>query len=265
MLIIGERINSTRVHIQEAIKARNSGFLVKEARRQIDAGAGYIDVNCAMSLGDEVQDIDWVVSVIQSEIGDVSICIDSPNYLAIKRALEAYRAKGRLFINSITGEGSRIDLIVPLAVKYNTALIALTMGDGGMPNSAEERFAIAKDILAKVSNKGFKAENLYLDPLIRPIATEPEQAREFLRSIPMIKSLGARTICGLSNISYGLPNRKVINSTFLAMAIQSGLDGAILDPTEKQIISSISAAQALICEDEYCAEYIKAFREGRLV
>ncbi|MFA5085805.1 MAG: dihydropteroate synthase [Candidatus Omnitrophota bacterium] len=265
MLIIGERINSTRAHIQEAIKARNSGFLVKEARRQIDAGAGYIDVNCAMSLGDEVQDIDWVVSVIQSEIGDVSICIDSPNYLAIKRALEAYRAKGRLFINSITGEGSRIDLIVPLAVKYNTALIALTMGDGGMPNSAEERFAIAKDILAKVSNKGFKAENLYFDPLIRPIATEPEQAREFLRSIPMIKSLGARTICGLSNISYGLPDRKVINSTFLAMAIQSGLDGAILDPTEKQIISSISAAQALICEDEYCAEYIKAFREGRLV
>ncbi|MDD5174593.1 MAG: dihydropteroate synthase [Candidatus Omnitrophica bacterium] len=265
MLIIGERINYTRAHIQEAIKARNSGFLVKEARRQIDAGAGYIDVNCAMSLGDEVQDIDWVVSVIQSEIGDVSICIDSPNYLAIKRALEAYRAKGRLFINSITGEGSRIDLIVPLAVKYNTALIALTMGDGGMPNSAEERFAIAKDILAKVSNKGFKAENLYFDPLIRPIATEPEQAREFLRSIPMIKSLGARTICGLSNISYGLPDRKVINSTFLAMAIQSGLDGAILDPTEKQIISSISAAQALICEDEYCAEYIKAFREGRLV
>jgi 5-methyltetrahydrofolate--homocysteine methyltransferase len=265
MLIIGERINSTRAHIQEAMKSRNAAFIVKEARKQIEAGAGFIDVNCAMSLGDEVQDIDWVISVIQSEIGDVGICIDSPNYLAIQRALEAYRAKGKLFINSITGEQARIDLIVPLAVKYNTGLIALTMGDSGMPNSAEERVNIAKDILAKVESKGFKAENLYFDPLIRPISTEPEQAKEFLRSIPMIKSLGAKTVCGLSNISYGLPDRKIINSTFVAMAIQSGLDAAILDPTEKQVISSIAAAQALMCKDEYCAEYIKAFREGRLL
>jgi 5-methyltetrahydrofolate--homocysteine methyltransferase len=265
MLIIGERINSTRAHIQEAIKSRNSGHIIKEAKSQIDAGASFIDVNCAMTLGDEVQDMDWVISVIQSEIIDANICIDSPNYLAIKRALEAYRAKGRLFINSITGDGARIDRIVPLAVQYKASLIALTMGEGGVPNSAEERFAVAKDILAKVRNKGFNPEYLYFDPLIRPISTEPEQAREFLRSIPMIKSLGAKTVCGLSNISYGLPDRKVINSTFLAMAIQSGLDAAILDPTEKQVISSIRAAQALISEDEYCAEYIKAFREGRLV
>lgn len=265
MLIIGERINSTRAHIQEAIKARNSGFIIKEARKQIESGALFIDINCAMSLGDEVQDMDWVISVIQSEIDDVNICIDSPNYLAIQKALDTYRAKGRLFINSITSEDKRIDLIVPLAVKYNTGLVALTMGSGGMPNNAEERFSIAKDILSKVSGKGFKAQNLYFDPLARPISTEPEQAREFLKSIPMIKSLGANTICGLSNISYGLPNRKIINSTFLAMAIQAGLDGAILDPTERQVISSIRAAEALTCRDEYCAEYIKAFREGRLV
>lgn len=265
MLIIGERINSTRAHIQEAITARNSAFIVKEARKQIGAGARFIDINCAMSLGDELQDMDWVISVIQSEIPDVSICIDSPNYMAIQKALESYRAKGRLFINSITGEKARIDLIAPLAVKYGASLIALTMGDGGMPNSAQERFEIAKDILEKVTEKGLKAKDIYFDPLIRPISTEPEQAKEFLHSIPMIKSLGASTICGLSNISYGLPDRKVINSTFLAMAIQSGLDAAILDPTEKQVISSIAAAEALICKDEYCAEYIKAFREGRLV
>ncbi len=265
MLIIGERINSTRAHVQEAIKARNSSLIVKEARKQIDAGALFIDVNCAMSLGDEVRDIDWVISVIQSEIEDVSICIDSPNYLAIQRALEVYRAKGKLLINSITGERSRIELIVPLAVKYKTGLIALTMGDGGMPNSAEERFAVAKDILAKVENKGLGAENLYFDPLIRPISTEPEQVKEFLRSILMIKSLGVKTICGLSNVSFGLPDRKVINSTFAAMAIYSGLDAAILDPTDKNIISSIRASRALTDDDEYCAEYIKAFREGRMI
>jgi cobalamin-dependent methionine synthase I len=265
MLIIGERINSTRAHIQEAIKARSAAFISKEAQKQIEAGAAFLDINCAMSLGDEVQDIDWIISVIQSAIKGVSICIDSPNYLAIQRALEAYRSKGDLFINSITGEQDRIDRIVPLAVKYNTKLIALTMGSGGMPNSAEERFGIAKDILARVASKGFKAENLYFDPLIRPISTEPEQAKEFLRSIPMIRSLGVKTICGLSNVSYGLPNRKAINSTFLAMAMYAGLDAAILDPTDKNIISSFKASGALLCDDEYCAGYIRAFREERLI
>lgn len=265
MIIIGERINSTRAHIQEAMKARNVAFILKEAKKQLEAGAGFLDINCAMSLGDEVQDIDWMISVIQSEIPNVNICLDSPNYLAIKKGLEIYKAKGRLFINSITGEQARIDHIVPLAVKHNTSLIALTMGAGGMPNSAEDRFEIAKDILAKVAAKGFKAENLYFDPLIRPISTEPEQAKEFLRSIPMIKSLGAKTICGLSNISFGLPDRKIINSTFLAMAIHTGLDAAILDPTEKQVMSSVAASRALLCDDEYCGEYIKAFREGLLV
>jgi cobalamin-dependent methionine synthase I len=265
VIIIGERINSTRAHIQEAMKARNTAFILKEAKRQLESGANFIDINCAMSLGDEVQDIDWIISVIQSQIPDVSICLDSPNYLAIKKGLEVYKARGEIFINSITGEQSRIDHIVPLAVKYNTKLIALTMGAGGMPNTAEDRFGIAKDIITKVSVKGFKAENLYFDPLIRPISTEPEQAKEFLRAIPMIKSLGAKTVCGLSNISYGLPDRKVINSTFLAMTIQSGLDAVILDPTEKQVMSSVTAARALMCDDEYCGEYIKAFREGRLV
>lgn len=265
MIIIGERINSTRAHIQEAMKARNAAFILKEAKKQLEAGAHFIDINCAMSLGDEIQDIDWMISVIQSEMPDVNISLDSPDYLAIKKGLEIYKGKGELFINSITGERARIDNILPLAVKYNAKLIALTLSAGGMPNSADERFEIAKDVLARVSAKGFKADNLYFDPLIRPISTEPEQAKEFLRSVPMIKSLGAKTICGLSNISYGLPDRKVINSTFLAMAIQSGLDAAILDPTEKQVMSSVAAARALLCDDEYCGEYIRLFREGRLV
>ena len=265
MLIIGERINSTRAHIQEAISARSAAFIIKEAKKQIEAGASFLDINCAMSMGDEVQDIDWIISVIQSEIKDVNICIDSPNYLAIQRALEAYRANGDLFINSITGEEDRIGRIVPLAVKYDTKLIALTMGPGGMPHSAEERFDIAKDILARAADKGFRAENLYFDPLIRPISTEPEQVKEFLRSIPMIRSLGVKTICGLSNVSYGLPDRKAINSAFLAMAMYAGLDAAILDPTDKNMISSFKASGALLCEDEYCAEYIRAFREGKLI
>jgi 5-methyltetrahydrofolate--homocysteine methyltransferase len=266
VIIIGERINSTRTRIQEAIKNRDAAHIIKEAVRQIEAGAHFVDINCAMSLGDEVQDIDWVISVIQSEARDVSICIDSPNYLAIERALKVYKAKGELLINSITADESRIKNIVPMAVKHDASIIALTMDENGMPNTAEERQRIARRIMERVKEEGLKEDKLYFDPLTRPVSTEPQQAKEFLKSIPMIKSMaGVRTICGLSNISFGLPDRKLINSVFLAMAIQSGLDAAILDPTEKQVMSAIAASRALICDDEYCSEYIKAFREGRLV
>ena len=266
MLIVGERINSTKQRVQDAIKARSASFVVNQAVSQIKAGADFIDVNCAMTSGDEIQDIDWVISVIQSEIKDVNICIDSPNYLAIDRALKVYNASGKLMINSITGEEDRIKKILPLALKYGTKLIALTIDANGMPDTAEHRFEIARNILERVKREGIKEENMYFDSLIRPISTEPKQAGEFLKSIPLIKSLGkVKTICGLSNVSYGLPHRQTINSAFLAMAIQAGLDGAILDPLDSHIASSIAASRALLCDDEYCADYIKAFRAGKLI
>ncbi|MDD5423123.1 MAG: dihydropteroate synthase [Candidatus Omnitrophota bacterium] len=266
MYIIGERINSTRKSVQDAIKARNANLILKEASDQLRRGANFIDVNCAVTSGDEVQDIDWVISVIQSEIKDVSICIDSPNYLAIDRALKVYKAKGELMINSITGEDARIKRILPLAKAHNAKLIALTMDAKGMPHSAVERLEAAKHILERVVKEGFNPENLYFDPLIRPISTEPDQAKEFLISIQMIKGLGkVNTICGLSNVSFGLPDRSLINSTFLAMAVHAGLDAAILDPTDRNVISSLKASCALMGMDDFCGDYIKAFREGALV
>ena len=266
MVIIGERINSTRTGIREAIKTRNGAFIVKEAKSQISAGASFIDVNCAITSHDELQDIDWVISTIQSEIPDVSICIDSPNYLAIERALKVYSASGSIMINSITAEEPRIQQILPLAIEYNASLIALTIDANGMPSSAQERFDIARNIYDRVHREKFPTEKLYFDALIRPVSTEPMQAQEFLQSIPMIKKLGnVKTICGLSNVSYGLPHRAVINATFLAMAVQAGLDAAILDPTDKLIISSIAASRVVLCRDGYCAEYIRAYRDGKLI
>lgn len=264
ILIVGERINSTRQKIREAISRRDAAYILAQAERQISSGAQYIDVNCAMTAADEVQDIDWVVSVLQSSIKDVNICIDSPNYLAIERALGTYKAKGGLMINSITAEEARIKNILPLALKYRTKLVALTMNEKGMPDTAEERFEIAKFIYERVQGTGSRGQEIYFDALIRPISTEPNQAKEFLRAIPMIKSLGAKTICGLSNVSFGLPERSAINSTFLSMAIHAGLDAAILDPTDSAIYASIKASGALLGTDEYCAEYIAAFREGKL-
>lgn len=264
MLIVGERINSTRTSVRNAISARNANFILKEARSQLEAGATYIDINCAVTSGDETQDIDWVLGVIQNGIKDVNICIDSPNCLAITRALDVYNAKGDIVINSITGEEPRIDDILPLAVKHNAKLIALTMDERGMPETAQQRFEAAELILKRLKISGFKEENLYFDPLIRPISTEPKQAKEFLASIPLIKGLGkVKTICGLSNISFGLPARSLVNSVFLTMAIQSGLDAAILDPLDARIMPAIVTSRALLEKDEYCGDYIKAFRAGR--
>jgi len=266
MLVIGERINSTSKRVQEAIRSRNAAFIIKEAVSQVKAGAHFIDVNCAVTSGDELQDIDWAIIVIQSELPDIGICIDSPNCLAIERALKVYNGSGQLMINSITGEEARVRQVLPLALEYKTKLVALTMDGGGMPNSAEERLDIARRIYDRVRRENFPDEDLYFDALIRPASTEPMQAQEFLRAIPMIKKLGGvKTVCGLSNISYGLPNRSVINSTFLSMATQAGLDASILDPTDKLVVSSIAAARVVLSRDGYCADYIKAYREGRLV
>lgn len=266
MLIIGERINSTRPKICEAIRARSAADILKEVKNQIASGAVYIDVNCAVTTGDELQDIDWVISIIQSEVPGVNICIDSPNYLAVERALKVYKSTGSLFINSITAEDSRINNILPLAIKYKAKLVALTMDDKGMPDTAGGRLEIAKKIVGKVKKAGFNTNDLYIDALIRPISTEPAQAAEFLKSIKMIKAFGpVKTICGLSNVSFGLPNRALVNSIFLAMAMSEGLDAAIIDPTEKHIASSLAASGALLGIDEYCGGYIKAFREGKLI
>ena len=134
-----------------------------------------------------------------------------------------------------------------------------------MPRTAGERADVAGKIVERLKKDGFDPADLYFDPLIRPIATEPAQTNEVLQAIPLIKQLGGvKTVCGLSNVSFGLPNRSAINATFLSMAIKAGLDAVILDPMDKSIISALRATKALLGMDEFCADYIKAFREGKI-
>ena len=265
MLIIGERINSTRANIQKAIRLRNAAALAKEAKGQFARGARILDINCAMGLDNEPDDLDWAISVVQSELPLAGVCVDSPSCLAITRALSVYKGGGDVFINSITAEAARIEEILPLALKYNAKLIALTMDENGMPASRLERRDIAARILDAVKKKGFDPSRLYFDPLVRPISTEPQQAAEFLGSIPLIKELGGvKTICGLSNISFGLPKRSLVNSAFLTLAASCGLDAAILDPLDKDVSSSIFATEAVLGRDAYCKDYLAAFRKGLL-
>lgn len=263
MIIIGELINSTRKNIEEAIKKKDAGFIKAVAEKQIAAGADMLDVNCATFVDNEEKQIEWLIKTIQQAV-EVPLCIDSPNPKAIERALRLQKRPS--LINSITGQEERLKAILPLAKKYDADLVALTMDDKGIPHTAEERLQLAEKIIREVKNFGISASKIYVDPLVKPISTEQAQAEEFLKGLKLIKEKlkDVKTICGLSNISFGLPDRHLINQVFLALSVFHGLDAAILDPLDKKLVMSLKATNALLGKDQYCMEFIKAYRSKKL-
>lgn len=259
---IGERINSSRSGIAKALESKDEAFIRKEARIQKEAGALLLDVNCAFNTKDELLDMEWLVKIVQEETG-LPLSIDSPNPKAIEKGLSKH--KGKALVNSITLEKGRAEVILPLIKKYNAEVIVLTINEKGMPQTVKDRLNIVEEIVKLAEKSGVSKDALYIDPLARPISSEPKQAKEAMESVKLIKSeYGLKTICGLSNVSFGLPERSTLNSVFLAMMLSAGLDAAILDPTNKKIKAVLRAADALLGRDDFCAEYIKSYRAGEL-
>ena len=263
MLIIAERINSTRKRIGKAVLARDAEYISREAVKQADAGGGYIDANAGTSVANEVADLVWLTETIQSAT-DVPVCLDSANPEALAAALKVH--SGNAMINSITGEKVRLDGIVPLVAEYGTRVVALPMDDSGMPETADDRLRVAANIVKTLDGKGVALDRIYFDPLIRPISTNPEQMAAALDATTRIMTEfpGVHTICGLSNISFGLPQRKLLNRSFLTLMINAGLDSAILDPTTAGLMSTVYAVEALVGRDEFCMNFITAERAGKL-
>ena len=262
MLIIGERINTSRERVRKAVEAKDAAFIQIEAARQVKAGANMIDVNCGTSLEKEPEDLEWLVKTVQGKL-DVPLCIDSPNPDAISRALPAH--KGKALLNSITLEKSRYEKILPLVKKFKSSVVALTIDEKGLPDTAEERSKIAKNIFDLAAKEGINAEDLYFDPTVKPLSSAPTQAKEFLTSLRLIKNIGnVKVIGGLSNISFGLPERNLLNSVFLAIARSFGLDAAIIDPLNKKAMAALKAAELIMGHDSYCKNYISAYRSGGL-
>jgi 5-methyltetrahydrofolate--homocysteine methyltransferase len=259
---IGERINSSRGPIGRALRLKDEAFIRKEAKMQEEAGAIMLDVNCAVDSKDEARDMEWLVGIVQEETG-LSLSIDSPNANAIEAGLRKH--KGKALVNSVTLEKGRAGSILPLVKKYKADVIVLAMDEKGMPQTAGDRLKLAERALKTAGEYGISPENIYIDPLIRPISSEQAQAVEVIESVKLIKTkCGLKTICGLSNVSYGLPERSTLNSVFLAMMLGAGLDAAILDPTDKKIKATLRAADALLARDNFCKGYIKSFRAGEL-
>ena len=263
MLIIGERINATRKRIGRAVTERDAQFVAREANAQAAAGATYIDCNAGKDPAREVEDLKWLIGAVQ-EAMDLPIAIDSPNAEAIAAALHIVQKKP--IINSVTAEKAKIAQVMPLAKEHDTLLVGLCLGDAGMPEGARQRIEAAELICRAAEEHDIALDRIYFDPVITPVSVKQSEvlaATEAVRHI-MTQLPGAHTICGLSNISFGLPHRGVLNRTFLAMLIEAGLDGVIMDPTEPHMMSTVLAGETLAGRDEWCMNYIGAGRAGRL-
>ena len=263
MLIIAERINASRKKIAAAIAATDAEFIQREAKAQDLAGADYIDVNAGIFVGNESEKLRWVIQVVQ-DVTDKPLCIDSPDPAVIGAMLPF--VKMTPMINSITLEPSRLERILPLVVEHKTKVIALCQAEHETAETAETKVALAGRIIEKLTGAGVPLDDIYIDPLVYPLSTNPQSARATLDAIGMImeKFPGAHTICGLTNVSYGLPARKLINRAFLAVAIAMGLDSAIIDPTDTLLYAMLKAVTLVVGKDDFCMDYIGAFRKGRV-
>lgn len=264
MIIIGEKINSTIKSVKEAIESYDDKLIKELAVKQGDAGAAFIDVNAGMFYDDEPKRLEWLVNTVQ-EVTSTPLSIDSPNPKALLFALKANKNK-KPIINSITAEKERYSAVMPLAVEYNTGIIALCMDDSGMPETVEDRVKIAQGLIENLTAEGIPLNDIYIDPMVRPIGTGSHYGKVVFDTIRIIKTQykEVHITCGLSNISFGLPGRKLLNQTFLTAALASGLDCAILDPLDKKLMSSLFAAEAILGVDDYCMNYIEKFREDEL-
>ncbi len=262
MIIVGELINASRKAIGEAIEAGNGDYIKQIAEEQDKAGATYIDANAGIFVGEEGKYMNWLIELIQS-VSSKPIAIDSPDPNVIEGALAL--CKETPMLNSISMEKDRWEKLLPVLANNNELkVVALCMSDGGMPTTCADRLKIADQLITGLTAKGVKIENIYVDPLVQPVGTDYTFGVEFLNAVAAIvdKYPGVHCMCGLSNISYGLPARKYVNRIFMAQAIAMGLDGAIINPCDKGMMGTIATAEALKGKDKGCVRYLKAFRNG---
>jgi len=257
-ILIGERINPTgKKRMTEALKAGNLELVREEALAQVKAGADVIDVNVAAAGVDEVSLLPQAVRTVMDTV-DVPLCLDSPNPEALEAALKVY--DGKPLINSVTGEEQSLRKVLPLVREYGAAVIGLVQDEQGVPKDAERRLAIARRILGFAETEGIPRGDVIIDCLAFAVGADPGSGRVILETIQRIKAeLGVNLTLGASNVSFGLPDRSLLNNTFVAMAIAAGATCLIVDVAK--VRPTVLAADLLLSHDEYARRYIGAYRE----
>lgn len=253
-LVIGERINPTnRKDLFADLSAGKMTVARNDAVTQVKNGAAVLDVNMGAAGLNETELMKQAVANIQNTV-EVPIAIDTMSAEALETGLKEYA--GKPLINSVNGKAKSIASVIPLAAKYGAALIGLTINEKGIPKKVAERIAIAKKIVTQAAKAGIRKEDILIDCLTLTVSSEPEGAKLTLQAMEALKELGLKVSLGVSNISFGLPNRKLINSSFLSMAVGAGLDGAIINPNDAQMMDAFLAASVLANRDKLAAKYI---------
>ena len=255
-LIIGERLNPTaRKALREELEKGKVGIYKTEALAQAEAGADLLDVNVGHPGINEVEIIKRVIPLISASV-DLPLCIDSPRSDVIEEALKIY--PGKALINSITGDMDKLKNVLPLAKKYGAGLIGLTLDEKGIPPKAENRFKLAQKMIEHVKKEGIEVSDLFVDSLVLAASAQQEEVKETIKTISLIKEkTSVRTSLGISNVSFGLPNRQLLNHVFLAMAFGAGLDAAIVNPLDPYIHDLFHASSVLTYRDREIKKYLK--------
>jgi len=258
--IIGERINPTgKKRFQQALKESDFDYVLAQGVSQADAGADILDVNVGVPGLDEASLMRKCIMGLQATT-DMPLQIDSNDANAIEAGLRAFC--GKAIVNSVNGETEKLERILPLVKKYGAAVVGLTMDERGIPETAEERFEIAKRILADCESYGIPKKDVFIDCLCLTVSASQSSALETLKAVRMVKEkLGLHTVLGISNISFGLPNRELINSTFLSLAMENGLDLPIINPNVTSMTDTVAAFKLLKGFDDGCQSFVERFAE----
>jgi len=262
MILIGELLNSTRKKIRSALAAKDDGYIREIALKQQEAGAHYLDVNAGAFSTSEPQYLEWMISVI-TETTSLPLCVDSPKPEAL--ALGCRLAGSPVILNSITAEKEHFSRVLPIVKEFDAGVIALPLDETGLSGDEDKIYNIACRLVENLAREGIPPDRIFLDTLIRPLSTDISYGELALNLIRRFSSHfpEVHRVCGLSNISFGLPKRKLINQTFLVMAMASGLNAAILDPLDNLLMAQVKAAQALLAQDPFCMDYINFIRSGK--
>ena len=261
--IIGEKINGTRKQVGRAIADRDAAYIQSLATRQAEAGAHRIDVNAGTRPDREPDDLGWLVETVQA-VTDLPLCLDSANPAALAAALAITRTAP--LINSISGEPARLSGVLPLARDHGCPVIALALDDTGIPADAGQRMAVIRRLLTATRQAGIKDGEVFVDPLVMAVSTAGHAGLVALEVIAAIRREfpDAHITAGLSNVSFGLPARHLVNRTFLALAVAAGMDSAIADPLDRELMASLKATELILGRDRHCLAYTRAYRSGLL-
>jgi 5-methyltetrahydrofolate corrinoid/iron sulfur protein methyltransferase len=263
MFVIGERINGMFLEVKKAVEERNKGPIQDLATRQVEAGADALDINVGPTKGKAVDNMLWLIETVE-EVTDVPICVDTPKFNVMQEAVRA--CKNSAIINSSKASVQDLDRHVPLAVETNSQLVALTIDETGVPRDVDGRVAMGATIVTKAMEHGLEMVDLFIDPVILPVNVAPKQPKAVMGAITQLKMISdppPNFVIGLSNVSQNCKERTLLTRVYLGMCIGVGLNAAIMDALDKELMDAAITAEVLLEKQLYCDDYVVAYLSSR--